>query len=168
MVISFYQKFFFSKFIFIQKFKKSNRIFFKFSKPFGCLHLSWTEIFSLQLTFVTLMGHWYESLLYGLHTQRSNTAEVWASAAHFSLSLQYFWSEYYYCCNKYVWDWRNIIIDIGVIIFGKKFKWLQNELITIINAIFMLVISNIKHFNRNIYCNELTKDHSNILYSNAL
>ena len=58
--------------------------------------------------------------------------------------------------------------DIGVIIFGKKFKMLQNELITVIKAIFMLVISNIKHFNRNIYCNELTKDHSNILYSNAL
>ena len=40
--------------------------------------------------------------------------------------------------------------DIGVIIFGKKFKMLQNELITVIKAIFMLVISNIKHFNRNI------------------
>ena len=35
--------------------------------------------------------------------------------------------------------------DIGVIIFGKKFKMLQNELITVIKAIFMLVISNIKH-----------------------
>ena len=35
-------------------------------------------------------------------------------------------------------------------IFGKKFKMLQNELITVIKAIFMLVISNIKHFNRNI------------------
>ena len=53
--ISFYLGYFFFKIYFVWKFKKSNKIFFYFLKSFGCLPVTWTENFSLQLTFVTLV-----------------------------------------------------------------------------------------------------------------
>ena len=56
MVFFFYLGNFFSKFIFIWKFKKLNKNFFIFWKKFGCLSMFYAVQFVKHFTFITLGG----------------------------------------------------------------------------------------------------------------